>query len=83
MIEYNVSNPAQALAYITDCNMATVEEMATKKSRNKREYKRQINIAQIAIDWMIEMKVDMSGTRAEKICEENGKVSDWVKQYEV
>lgn len=70
----------QALAYITDCTLATVSHMAMHKSRPKGEYKRQIAIAQTAVTWMREMGVDVSGTRAEEI---SSSVAEWAAQYEV
>ena len=35
MLKYNVRTPADALVYITDCNLATVESMAKKSKRRK------------------------------------------------
>ncbi len=82
MLKHQVSSPAQALAYITDCTLATVCDMAMTKSRRKGEYKRQISIAQTAVDWMIVMGVDPSGTRAEKVAHHRGSVAEWAKSFE-
>lgn len=71
----------QALAYITDCNLATVAHMASKKSRPKGEYDRQIEIAQTAVTWMREMSVDMTATRAEEIGPSPGCVRQWAMQF--
>ena len=76
----NVTTPEEALAYITDCNLATIQSMAMKKSRPKYEYARQIKIAQKAINWMKLMDISMSGTRAEDI---TGTVAEWAAQFEV
>lgn len=46
MRECDVRTPEMALAYITDCTLATVASMAMLKSRKKGEFERQINIAQ-------------------------------------
>ena len=81
MRKCDVRTPEQALAYITDCNLATVSSMAMLKSRKKSEYERQISIAQTALTWMMQMGVDMSGTRAEEI--QDGDVSKWAAQYDV
>ena len=80
MLKYNVRNPADALAYITDCNLATVESMAKKSKRRKFEFNRQISIAQTAVDWMQQMGVDMSSTRAEEVIK-SGSVQKWAEQY--
>ena len=83
MLKHQVSSPAQALAYITDCTLATVCDMAMKKSRRVGEYKRQISIAQTAVDWMFVMDVDPSGTRAESVANHRGSVAAWAKSFEV
>jgi len=81
MRKYEVRTPADALAYLTDCTLATVAEMAMKKSRPKGEYVRQKLIAQTGVNWMVCMKVDCSGTRAEAVIEA-GDVEAWAAQFE-
>jgi hypothetical protein len=77
-----ISTAEQALAYITDCTLATVCDMAMKKSPPKGEFSRQISIAQTAVDAMKNCKVDFSGTRAEKVCGEfNGSVAAWAESF--
>lgn len=80
MRECDVRTPEQALVYITDCNLATVSHMAMLKSRKKGEFERQINIAQIACDWMRDMRIDPTGTRAEDIIGKKT-VREWVDPY--
>lgn len=80
MLKHTVRTPEQALAYITDCNLATVCELAMRKYRLKHEFERQISIAQTAIDWMIAMNVDMSGTRAVEVIK-CGSVWDWARAF--
>ena len=82
MQKHKVSTLSDALAYITDCTLATVCGMAMTKSRRKGEYKRQISIAQCAVDWMICMGVDPAGTSAEKVAHHRGSVAEWAKTYE-
>lgn len=67
-----VSNPNQALAYLTDCTLATVSDLSCKKSASKYETRRQIAMAQQAIDWMRAFEVDVSYTRADEVIEEHG-----------
>lgn len=69
----------ELLAYILDCNLATVSHMAGMKSRSKCEYTRQISIAQIMLDKMRELHVSVEGTRGEEI---TGTVAEWAKKYE-
>ena len=80
MNKHNVRTESDALAYITDCNLATVSSMAMKKSRPKHEFERQIAIAQTAIDWMVSMGIDFSTTRANDVimC---GSVENWAMQF--
>jgi hypothetical protein len=80
MHKYQVRTPADALAYITDCTLATVCDLAGKKSRPKHEFERQIAIAQTAITWMQEMGIDVSTTRAEDVVAA-GSVQKWAEKY--
>ena len=68
------------MAYITDCTLATVCDMARNKKRPKYEFERQIRIAQTAIDWMLQMGVDVSTTRAQDVIEA-GSVEKWAEKY--
>ena len=75
-----IHTPEQALAYITDCCLATVSHMAMLKSRKKGEFERQISIAQTACDWMRDFGIDPTGTRAEYIIN-TCSVKEWSEQY--
>jgi len=82
MFKRDVNNSERLVAYLVDCTLATVSDMAMKKSRGKYEYERQISIAQFAVDKMIDMHIDPETSRAKDIV---GKmtVADWARQYEV
>jgi hypothetical protein len=82
MNQHDVRNPIMALVYITDCTLATVSGLAMKKSRANYEFERQKSIAQKAINWMVEMNVDFSGTRAADVVKAGG-VDEWAKKYDV
>lgn len=83
MWKCDVKTVNEALAYITDCNLATVCDMAQKKTRRKVEYARQQSIAQSAINWMICMDVDFSSTRAREVVDSHrGSVARWAAQWE-
>ena len=82
MHKHDVRSPEQALAYITDCTLATVADLAMRKSRPKHEYTRQKAIAQQAITWMDNMRIDYSGTRASDV-REAGSVDAWAERIEV
>jgi hypothetical protein len=82
MFKGRVRTESELIAYLVDCTLATVSDLAMKKSRGKYEYERQIGIAQFGIDKMIEMGVDPVDTRAKDII---GKMSveEWASKYEV
>lgn len=81
MNKHQVRDSGQALAYITDCTLATVTDLASLARPPKHELNRQIGIAQQAIDWMNTFKVDYSGTRAEDVKALGGKVEVWAAQF--
>jgi hypothetical protein len=68
------------VAYLADCTLATVCLLATNRSRQHKEFARQINIAQLAIDWMQRHKVDMANTRAADVVA-LGSVTDWAVSF--
>lgn len=83
MRKCDVRNEGHALAYVVDCTLATVCDLASKKSRSASEYNRQKSIAQTGIDWMRCMKVDFSTTRAQEVCDNfDGSVEAWAKQWD-
>ena len=82
MKKRDVKTPSDALAYIADCTLATVCDMAMRKSRPIGEYRRQKAMAQQAIDWMDEMGVDYTGTRAVEVSR-TGSVDEWAKGFEL
>ncbi|MEX3984124.1 hypothetical protein AB4Y45_34790 [Paraburkholderia sp. EG287A] len=82
MRKCDVRTPEQALAYLTDCTLATVCDLAGKKSRSKSEFERQKAIAQSGIDWMVDMKVNFLGTRAQQVVELHGRsVDGWAATF--
>lgn len=82
MLKNSVRDPAGALAYITDCTLATVSNLAGKKSAPKYELRRQITIAQQAIDWLRLYDVDFSKTRAQEVVDDHGgSVEAWALTF--
>jgi len=78
-----VRTPEQALLYLTDCSLATVSDMASKKSRSKNELNRQIQIAQTAVDWIRDFNIEVkNGSRVYDILElPDKKVETWSQQF--
>jgi hypothetical protein len=81
MLANSVKTTDEALAYMLDCTLATVETLAMKKSRTKSEFARQIAIAQQCLEWAHDMGVDYSHTRGSEVDKFNRSVADWVQQY--
>lgn len=76
-----VRTPGEALAYLIDCTLATVSDLASKKSRGKYEFERQIAIAQQGIDWATSMGVDLSTTRGADVLKA-GSVKLWAARFQ-
>ena len=81
MNTHDVRDTGQALAYITDCTLATVTDLASRARPPKNELKRQINIAQKAIDWMDAFGVDYAKTRAAEVKAIGGTVEKWATKF--
>lgn len=79
-MKHLVRTPEMALAYITDCNLATVCSMEMMKRRPKHEFERQMSIAQSSVTWMQEFGIDFTGTRAQDVVEA-GSVEAWVERF--
>lgn len=83
MMKYQVRSPEDALVYMIDCTLATIQSMAMRKSKSRSEYKRQISIAQTGIDWARGMKIGFNGTRIAGVVNEcGGNVAEWAQLYE-
>lgn len=69
MQRHLVIKPEHALLYLADCALATVSDMAMKKSRKKNEFERHIRIAQTAVDWIKDFKIMVTpGSRVDECC---------------
>lgn len=67
------------LLYLTECTLATVGYMGFLKNKSMNEYRRQIDIAQKAIDSIKETKimVKINSRVLEVLGEHNGSVAEW------
>lgn len=74
---------ADALDYLTDCTLATVSDLAMKKSRSQYEFKRQIDIAQTGVDQMRRFNLPPTGRAADVKAEFGGSVEKWAEQFDV
>lgn len=77
-----VRGPADALAYLVDCQLATVSNVVGKRSSPQCDIKRHISIAQTGVDWMRAYSVNFEGTRAEDVVRLfQGRVEDWARKF--
>ena len=84
MIKRDVRSPVDALVYLVDCQLATVEDVVRKRSSPQYAINRHISIAQQGVDWMRQHNVDFSSTRAEYIVNNyGGSVLAWAARYKV
>ncbi len=74
-----------ALRYLTDCTLATVETLAVKRNRPLREYRWQQGIAQVGVDWLQKAIGRAIGgdVRIQNVVAVNQSVARWAAQYEV
>lgn len=47
-----ITSSEEALTYLVECTLATVQDLAGRSRPPKRELSRQISIAQTGIDWV-------------------------------
>jgi hypothetical protein len=85
MYQHSVRTLEDAFAYIIECQLATVESLAMKKSRGVYDYRRHIDIAQTGLQWLLDFDVTPeAGSRARQIYDKHGvSVDAWAKSFEV
>lgn len=74
-----VRSSEDALVWMTDCTLATVQDLAFRFRPPKAELRRQISIAQHGVDWIKVMGISPSG-RAADVIASGGSVEEWVRQ---
>lgn len=84
MLKYTVKTTQDAISYLAECLLATVSDLAIKKSKTKSEYTRHIEIAQTAVTWLTSFKIESGGPRStEVLTRYDGRVEDWAKSKEL
>ncbi len=71
----------ERILHLLECTLGTIEMMAKRKSRDKREYTRQIDIAQRVITWVRARGIDVPapGFRALHIVTGSLTVAEWAR----
>lgn len=82
MNRWDIKTLEDAFVYLADCQLATVVDLAMKKSKSKSEYERQILIAQIFCDYIKEFKLKDEGNRFEKVQALGNNVEKYAEQIE-
>lgn len=78
-----VASINEAFDYMLDCTLATVCDLAQKKSRSNYEFRRQQNIAQSGIDWARSFDIPLTSRAWDVVNDCNGSVSLWAEQYDI
>ena len=82
MMRSEVRTPEDALAYLVDCQLATVLHVIGKRSSAKCDIERHVEIGQLGVNWLLEHKISLEGTMADKIARQhNGDVAHWAETY--
>jgi hypothetical protein len=78
---HSVQTEKEALAYLLDCQLATVEQLALRKSPPLGELDRHKIIAKKALDFCIKFGVDISSTRGhDVVTKADGSVDRWARE---
>jgi hypothetical protein len=82
MRESQIISDLDALIYITECTLATVEYMMDLKSKSKSEFERQIGIAQIGINHIRQYPISNipNGRVKELLIDGKGNVKEYTQQ---
>lgn len=77
-----LSTKEEIISHLIECTLATISGMAFKKSRVKSEYRRQISIAQSALDGCKRAGMTPDGSRTQTILSRGITVEAWAKEME-
>lgn len=80
MFKENVSSEVEALVYLTDCTLATVEGLALKKSASKNEFLRQCSMAQFGVSWIKRSGYPVASGRVKEVIDNSGSIKIWLKK---
>lgn len=74
-----IKNSSEALLWLTDCTLASVAGLVTRKSASKYETTRQISMAQTAINWIMRdgLELPQHSRITDVIRDYGASVQDW------
>jgi hypothetical protein len=70
-----VHTAEEAVGYLTECTLATIDDFCMAKNPNKGEFRRQVSIAQKGLEWT------KSFCTPEQLSKIKGRVSDVIKNH--
>ena len=73
-----IRNTSDALAYLTECTLATAQDLRRRSRPPKGELDRQIAIAQWGVHWVVGMGAKSTG-RVASVIESGGTVAEWIE----
>jgi hypothetical protein len=79
-ISDRVTNSDEALRYMVECTLATVDYMAELSRPPKGEYHRQIEMAQKGLNFIREFGITPTGRIADIVKNHNWDVKNWADQ---
>ena len=83
MLIRNIKTSDDILLYIVDRLLAGIYRQCIMKRKAIFELKKQIDIAQVAIDKIVEIKIDYSKTRIADVMVFGGSVNEWSKSIKI
>lgn len=75
-----VSSPEDALDYLIDCVMATVDDYIMSARPPKKAFAREVEIAQMAIDWARAFDIPLTSRAKTVITHYGGSVQNYVEE---
>ena len=73
-----IRNTSDALAYLTECTLATAQDLRRRSRPPKGELDRQTQIAQWGVHWVVNMDAKPTG-RVASVIESGGTVAEWIE----
>ncbi|MHD0644206.1 hypothetical protein ACYPKM_01050 [Pseudomonas aeruginosa] len=76
-----IRDVGQAVAYVTDCYLASVASLAMKAKPSKSDLQRLLIIAQCGVDHVRKRGIEWGSPRLKKLIAAGGNVYEWAAQY--
>lgn len=74
----NIRSRDDALVFLTECCLATLDHLVDLSRPPKQEIERQISIAQTGIDWIKTAESRERSSRVDEVIDRGGSVREWL-----